>query len=292
LTAPRAQPPPSQIPTERLTTTAERWQNGSLQASPTPPPSLNPMINSQPQMQPHPQQQYTTNTTGTANGMNGSAYGNQGGGNYLVPQGQNGHLTRPQSYSVGAAGSGYPSGSNTMHHTRPASFAGQPPPPPPGSYGNFPQMPPPPPQNQQPLAPYGQPPPTQMNPYFPSGPPPPPAQQQLQQQQNHLSASPAPTPAQNGTYQVGRPPRVASMQPNDFNTMQNGMSGMSLSGSSNSLGGSQNGHGTTTGRVNYYASPEEGPPHKLSVTHPDVSLFPRTNHSRHEKLRKGEKGRY
>jgi len=62
------------------------------------------------------------------------------------------------------------------------------------------------------------------------------------------------------------------MQPNDFNSLQNGMSGMSLSGSSSSLGGSQNGHGSTSGRVNYYTSPEEGPPHKLSVTHPDVSL--------------------
>jgi len=71
---------------------------------------------------------------------------------------------------------------------------------------------------------------------------PPQVQQQQQQQQ-----------------QIGRPPRVASMQPQDFNQLQQGMNGLNLSSS----GSNQ--------RVNYYASPEEGPPHKLSVTHPDVS---------------------
>ncbi|GAA6010710.1 hypothetical protein JCM11491_002908 [Sporobolomyces phaffii] len=242
LTAPRAQPPPSQIPTERLTTTAERWSNGTLQASPTPPPSLN-TVNNQPHM-------YT----------NGHAQTN-GSGNYApsggAPYSQNvgGHLARPQSYSVGGA-SGYPSGSNTMH-VRPASYAA---PMPPNSYGQFPPMPP---QPQQPA--YAAQP--QINPYFPAGPPPPP------QAQAYLAPTPAsmgmpgpPPPPSASQQQIGRPPRVASMQPNDFNSLQQGMNGMSLSGSNSSLNTSQS-------RVNYYASPEEGPPHKLSVTHPDQKML-------------------
>jgi hypothetical protein len=60
------------------------------------------------------------------------------------------------------------------------------------------------------------------------------------------------------------------MQPNDFNSLQQGMNGMSLSGSNPSLNSSQ----SNSSRVNYYASPEEGPPNKLSVTHPDVSFHP------------------
>ncbi|GAA5981797.1 hypothetical protein JCM5350_005731 [Sporobolomyces pararoseus] len=238
LTAPRAQPPPSQIPTERLTTTAERWSAGTLQASPTPPPSLNP-----------PTQMYSNNYQHQPNG--------------------GGHLSRPQSYSVGSVvmnggpqapppGSGYPSGSNTMH-VRPASYAAGPPLPP-NNYGQFPPAPPPLPHQQQ-QNPYGPPPPPpQMNPYFPpqpylpstSAPPPPPQPIQQQQQQQQQ--------------QVGRPPRVASMQPQDFNSIQQGMNGLSLStGAGGGLSSSQ--------RVNYYASPEEGPPHKLSVTHPDQKML-------------------
>ncbi|GAA5878812.1 hypothetical protein JCM16303_007193 [Sporobolomyces ruberrimus] len=245
LTAPRAQPPPSQIPTERLTTTAERWAAGTLQASPTPPPSLNPLNNQQPQMYP-----------------NGNAGYPGGGPNYPPPppNNLNQHLARPQSYSVGgggslAPGSGYPSGSNTMH-TRPASYAA---PLPPNSYGQFPPMPPQP----QPYAAAPQP---QMNPYFPPGPPPP---------QAYIAPSPAPPPSmgmppQQQQQQINRPPGMASMQPNDFNSLQQGMNGLTMSGSNASLNSSQSSGG---GRVNYYASPEEGPPHKLSVTHPDQKML-------------------
>ncbi|GAA5928207.1 uncharacterized protein JCM15063_003820 [Sporobolomyces koalae] len=248
LTAPRAQPPPSQIPTERLTTTAERWANGTLQASPTPPPSLNP-LNNAPQMYPN--------------------------GNYAPPPPPNGnvggHLSRPQSYSVGA---GYPSGSNTMH-VRPASYAAAPPPPP-NSYGQFPPVPPqgsfaaPPPP---PLAPPAQ---AIMNPYFPPGPPlpapPPPHVPQQTYLAPTLMPSGLPQPTNGANYQVGRPPRVASMQPTDFASLQSDMNRLSLSGSNPALSSSQSGS-SLGDRVNYYASPEEGPPHKLSVTHPDQKVL-------------------
>lgn len=263
LTAPRAQPPPSQIPTERLTTTAERWANGTLQASPTPPPSLNPLNHQQ-------QNHYTPSPMGQYQNNQGAPYGGGGGAAYLNPQGGGGHLSRPQSYSVGTVGGGngqgYPSGSATMH-ARPASYAA--PPLPPNSYGQFP--PPAIPQQQQAQQPPPPPPnfshPT--NPYFPATAPPP--QQQLPpMQQGYLAATPAPMtggggPPPNGNF-VGRPPRVASMQANDFQALQNGMGGLSLSGSNQSIASS------TGGRPNYYANPEDGPPHKLSVTHPDVSF--------------------
>ncbi|GAA5844401.1 hypothetical protein JCM3766R1_006381 [Sporobolomyces carnicolor] len=237
LTAPRAQPPPSQIPTERLTTTAEKWTNGTLQASPTPPPSLN-------QMYQH----------GYANANPNASAGYGAGAGVVNSHGPSGHLSRPQSYSVGA-GSGYPSGSNTMH-ARPASYAA--PPLAPSNYGQFPSGPPPPPppmplqHNFHPAAP------PQMNPYFPPGPPLAP----VAGQQQFLSATPAPLapPPASSAQSVGRPPRVASMQPQDFNSLQQGMNGLNLSGSSSQ-------------RVNYYASPEEGPPHKLSVTHPDQKML-------------------
>ncbi|GAA5910786.1 tetratricopeptide repeat protein [Sporobolomyces salmoneus] len=242
LTAPRAQPPPSQIPTERLTSTAERWSNGTLQASPTPPPSLNPLNQSHLQPQMYPQSNYARGGLG-----GGGNYGNVGSTN-----GQ-GHLSRPQSYSVG---SGYPSGSTTINsshsHSRPASFAATPNLPP-NSYGQFPV--PPPPQN-----PYTTAPPPQMNPYFPPGPPglPPTTNQ------GYLAATPNQQPQH-----VGRPPRVASMQPQEFNHLQQGMNGLSLSGGSNQ-------------RVNYYASPEEGPPHKLSVTHPDQKMLASMREAAHQ----------
>ncbi|GAA6063136.1 hypothetical protein JCM10212_001184 [Sporobolomyces blumeae] len=275
LTAPRAQPPPSHIPTERLTNTAERWANGTLQASPTPPPSLNPPNPNHNHSVPSinmPSQPYTAN-----GGTYGATQGQQGA--YLAPQ-PGGHLSRPQSYSVGAStiGTGYPSGSATMH-ARPASFAA-PPPPGGGGYGHFPQMPapppPPPPSAPQFANPYA-PPPQPHNPYFPPGPPPPPTMAPPAIQNGYLAASPAPGPP--GAV-VGRPPRIASMQGNDFHAIQNGMGSMNLNAgpATGAYGATPsataNGSIVATGaRPNYYATPEDGPPHKLSVVHPDQKML-------------------
>jgi hypothetical protein len=123
---------------------------------------------------------------------------------------------------------------------RPASYAA----PPSGPYGAMPQ-PPLPPQQPQPGS------------YFAQVPLPP---QQQHQPQSYLNPSPAST---NGSF-VQRPPRAASMQPGDFAALQQGMDGMNLNGPP---GGYLTGGGA---RPNYYANPEDGPPHKLSVVHPDV----------------------
>ncbi|GAA6022565.1 hypothetical protein JCM10207_006587 [Rhodosporidiobolus poonsookiae] len=236
LTAPRAQPPPSQIPTDRLSNQAAAWERGST-ASPAPPPSLTSTISPpQPPMmhQPYPQPQY-------ANGQ--AAYG-------APPPQAGGHMPRPMSYSVGGA----PGGGATLGpggfavgpgmHQRPASYAA----PPPGSYGAMPPPPPP----QAPMQPS----------YFPPQPPIPPQQPHP----GYLAASPSPMVGQNGGF-VQRPPRAASMQPSDFAALQQGMDGLTVNGPP---GGYVSGGGA---RPNYYANPEDGPPHKLSVTHPDQKML-------------------
>ncbi|GAA5931944.1 hypothetical protein JCM1841_006109 [Sporobolomyces salmonicolor] len=242
LTAPRAQPPPSQIPTERLASQADAWASGS-RASPAPPPSMTslpPSLNAPPQASQGP----------SAGGDSSVGYG--GGGAYLNPGGA--HFSRPASYSVGPGGGGGYSSASTSNtlHARPASYAV---PPPPGSYGAFPQ----PPQMVPPQPPM--PPQQPAGSYFPPAPPP-------QQHPGYLSASPSPMMAHNGGTFVGRPPRGASMQQGDFAQLHHGMGSLSLNGSGGgSLNSSQN------GRPNYYAAPEEGPPHKLSVTHPDQKML-------------------
>ncbi|BGP39864.1 hypothetical protein JCM10450v2_003837 [Rhodotorula kratochvilovae] len=243
LTAPRPQPPPSAIPSERLANTADAWARGST-ASPAPPPSMTSLNAAfapapQPPMPPAP-----------PGGHYASApYGAPLQGDY---QQQGGHLSRPASYSVAQPGA-YGAPVNSMHG-RPASYAA----PMAGPYG---AMPPPPPQTQP-----G---------YFPPQPPiPPPLPPQAQG--GYLSPAPSSmlsTPssghghAQNGF--VARPPRVASMQPSDFAALSGGMDAMSLGGSAGP-GGYMPGK---QGRPNYYANPEDGPPHKLAVTHPDQKML-------------------
>ncbi|GAA5842571.1 hypothetical protein JCM11251_004907 [Rhodosporidiobolus azoricus] len=242
LTAPRAQPPPSQIPTDRLSNTAEDWYRGST-ASPAPPASLTSTIHSQPPMQSMPM---------PPNGYGGPVppYGN--GGGPLYNGGGGAHQQRPMSYSAGGPGGfvapgqggygGAPPPVASSMYGRPASYAA---PMPPNSYGAMPQ-PPLPPQ------------PPQQTGYFPPLPP--------QQAQNpaYLVASPA--PSMNGSF-VQRPPRAASMQPGDFAALQQGLDGLTINGPP---GGYTAGGGT---RPNYYANPEDGPPHKLSVVHPDQKML-------------------
>lgn len=124
-----------------------------------------------------------------------------------------------------------------------------------GPYGAMPQPPPPPP-------------PTQPG-YFPPQP------VSSQPQGGYLTPAPpsmmgGPPPSvqgQNGFVQ--RPPRAASMQPSDFAALSGGFDAMSLGGGGG--GGAPGGYlPGKQGRPNYYANPEDGPPHKLAVTHPDV----------------------
>ncbi|GAA5980568.1 hypothetical protein JCM11641_006684 [Rhodosporidiobolus odoratus] len=233
LTAPRAQPPPSQIPTERLATTAEAWSRGST-ASPAPPSSLQQSLAPTPHPPPTMQAPYAAQP-GYPNGQSQGSY----------PGSVGGHLQRPMSYSVGASGmSGIPPATYAAPlggslHGRPASYAA---PPPPGSYGALPQAPLPP---QQPS-------------YFPQQP-------VMPAQNGYLAASPAPMAANGGG--LAPRPRVSSMQAGDFNAIQQGMDGMSLNGPP---GGYVSGGGS---RPNYYSNPEDGPPHKLSVTHPDQKML-------------------
>ncbi|GAA5908265.1 hypothetical protein JCM6882_006787 [Rhodosporidiobolus microsporus] len=247
LTAPRAQPPPSQIPTDRLSNTAEAWARGST-ASPAPPASLTSSLNPQLPMQSMPMP-----PNGAPYGA-GAPYSNGGQqqlGYAAGPAGGAAHLQRPMSYSAGGpggfvapggGGGGYGGAPVGSAHARPASYAA-----PPGQYGAMPQ-PPLPPQ------------PPQQAGYFPPQPPLAPQQQNP----SYLVASPA--PSMNGSF-VQRPPRAASMQPGDFAALQQGMDGLSIGGPP---GGYVAGGGT---RPNYYANPEDGPPHKLSVVHPDQKML-------------------
>ncbi|GAA6027371.1 hypothetical protein JCM8097_007803 [Rhodosporidiobolus ruineniae] len=234
LTAPRAQPPPSQIPTDRLSSTADAWARGST-ASPAPPSSLYPSIHAQsgPPMQPI--------VAPPAVGYPYQQPYAAGGPPPPPPQpnaNANGHLQRPMSYSVGGAPAyGQPAGGSM--HGRPASYAA----PPPGPYGALSPQPPLPPQ-----APNG---------YFPPQPPPPPPPPQ--QAPGYLS------PAPSGGFVP--PPRAQSMQPGDFAALQQGIDGLNLGGPP---GGYVSGGGA---RPNYYQNPEDGPPHKLSVTHPDQKML-------------------
>ncbi|GAA5873887.1 hypothetical protein JCM8547_008631 [Rhodosporidiobolus lusitaniae] len=233
LTAPRAQPPPSQIPTDRLASTADAWARGST-ASPAPPSSLAHPVHPTP-----PQPPYQPPPSAQPQYGAPLQYANGQQAYSAPPPPGNGHLSRPMSYSTGAPAYAAPApygGAGGSMHGRPASYAA----PPPGPYGGMPQ-PPLPPQ------------PPQQGSYFP---PP-------QQQANYLAPSPAPS---NGSFVV-RPPRAASMQPGDFAALQQGMDGMSLNGSP---GGYVSGGGA---RPSYYANPEDGPPHKLSVTHPDQKML-------------------
>lgn len=267
LTAPRAQPPPSQIPTERLASTADDWGRGST-ASPAPPPAVTALQNdlgvtSYAPMQP--------------NQPPGMPYGGYG--------------TTPQPYPGPPAGGG--PGSQLGHAAGYSYNAAAPPPPPPpplGGPGTLPYASPAVNTYSRPTS-FAQPQP----PVQPAGPaygaPPAAAYYSHQQQQQAYLPPPAnlppqppqgmylsPTPVQqtappqmpgapsdpNGY--VSRPPRVASMQPSDFAAMQGGMDSMRISGSSPAPSTR-----TASVRPNYYASPEDGPPYKLSVTPPDVS---------------------
>ncbi|BGP15894.1 hypothetical protein JCM10213_003677 [Rhodosporidiobolus nylandii] len=202
-------------------------------ASPAPPPAIQQTLHPTPPQPPMQPQPYGGYPTG--------------GG---PPQAYGAHVNRASSYSLGAGGGGVgygpPPGQGASMHVRPASYGA---PPPPGPYGAMPQPPQPPPQPSYP---------------FPPQPLPP-------QGVGYISASPAPMLAppgqQNG--HVARPPRGASMQPADFAAMQQGMDAMSLS-----LSGPPGGYVSGGGqRPNYYANPEDGPPHKLSVTHPDQKML-------------------
>ncbi|GAA5997911.1 uncharacterized protein JCM10292_006901 [Rhodotorula paludigena] len=244
LTAPRAQPPPSTIPTERLASTADAWARGST-ASPHPPPSmtsLQPNSFPQPPLPPMPPQPPAGSYPGAPYG---GAPGYEGVGGPSNPG--SGHPARPVSYSMGGPPpNGYQSPAGSMHG-RPASYAA----PPSGPYG---AMPPPPPPGSG---------------YYPGQPPLPPMPPQM----NGGYLSPAP-PSMMGSpapsMQNGFPPRVASMQSADFAALQNGFDGLSLGSATPAPGGYATG---TNGRPNYYANPEDGPPHKLSVTPPDQKML-------------------
>ena len=274
LTAPRAQPPPSQIPTDRLASTADDWGRGST-ASPAPPPAVTALQNDMGVTSYAPMTQ-TNQHPGLPYGAYAAAtpqpYPQVGGGGPPV-------ASYPYNAAPPGPGGGFPLPA-VNSFSRPASFAQQPPPPPP-----------PPMQPSQPAGPaYGVAP---ASAYYPH--------HQQQQLQAYISPQPhqgmylSPTPAQSAAPPpmqgpsdsngyVSRPPRVASMQPSEFAARQSGMDSMRLSGSSPapSMASSQS-------RPNYYASPEDGPPYKLSVTPPDVSpcaLFPLTAETRNLTSRK------
>ncbi|BGO99503.1 hypothetical protein NBRC10513v2_003601 [Rhodotorula toruloides] len=181
-------------------------------------------------------------------GMYGAPGPYGGGASYLGAGAGGSHLARPASYSVGgsAGPGGYgPPPPSTMH-ARPASYAaGVPSAYPPASNAYYQPQPPMPPPPLPPTMP----------------------------QPGYLSATPSPMlgGGQPSSGFVSRPPRVASMQPGDFAALQNGMDAMSLGCATPALGGYMT--GGPAGRPNYYANPEDGPPHKLAVTQPDQKML-------------------
>lgn len=269
LTAPRAQPPPSQIPTERLASTADDWTRGST-ASPAPPPAVTALHNdfgvpSYAPMQPPPPPSMPYGGYGPPVGSPApAAYPAQPGAQMYTsaPSAGGMHAARAASYAYGA-GPAQPTpqsyGPPMGGHSRPASYAQPPQSIPPGSvYGAAaPAAAYYSPQQQPPPQAYAPPPPNMGQP--PQPPPP---------QGMYLAPAPTPPPGTldpNG--HVSRPARVASMQPNDFAALQNGMESMRLGASSPAPSNSSGG----VSRPNYYANPEDGPPYKLSVNPPDVS---------------------
>ncbi|KAL8280645.1 hypothetical protein RQP46_006968 [Phenoliferia psychrophenolica] len=97
--------------------------------------------------------------------------------------------------------------------------------------------------------------------------PQPPAQQMYQQPPQNYSAPP---PAQ-GTYMASPPPGQHQFQgvpggyPASASASSLSLNSLSLSSNSNSNGASP--------RAQYYATPEDGPPFKLAVTHPDQKML-------------------
>ncbi|GAA5989578.1 hypothetical protein JCM10908_000538 [Rhodotorula pacifica] len=275
LTAPRAQPPPSQIPTERLASTADDWGRGST-ASPAPPPAVTALQNDlgvtsyapmQPSEQPYGAYAATPQPypqpPPAANPYTPIVAGGS----------QVGHSAMP----------GYPYNGNQQTYTAPQAYAPAPPPPVSGHNrpASYAQAPPPPPV-QQPVPAYGVPPAAAYYPHQQQQAyvPPPIHPQPPQPQGMYLAPTsmqqPAPmqgTPDPNGY--VSRPPRVASMQPSDFAALQGGMDSMRLSVSSPAPSM------TSATRPNYYASPEDGPPYKLSVTPPDQAMLASVRETAH-----------
>ncbi|GAA5848109.1 hypothetical protein JCM9279_007457 [Rhodotorula babjevae] len=250
LTAPRPQPPPSAIPSERLANTADAWARGST-ASPAPPPSMTSLNAAyapapQPPMPPAPPP--------------GGYYASQPYGAAPPPPQGDYLAARPASYSVGQSVPQSLYGAADPMQGRPASYAA----PMSGPYGAMPPQPP-----QPPVQPGG---------YLP--PPPPPQAGYLLPVPPSMMMGGGPPPSAPGQMQGGsgfvqRPPRAASMQPSDFAALSGGFDAMSLGG-----GGAGGGAGAPggylpgkQGRPNYYANPEDGPPHKLAVTHPDQPML-------------------
>jgi hypothetical protein len=258
LTAPRAQPPPSQIPTDRLASTADDWGRGST-ASPAPPPAVTALQNDLgvTSYAPMPMQ---------PNQHPGLPYGAYGATPQPYPQVGGGPPAANYPYNAAApapGGGGFPL-PVVNSFSRPASFAQQ-------------QQPPM--QPSQPAGPaYGVPPAAAYYPHHQQQPPPPPPQAYIPPQPPqgmYLSPTPAQSaappqmqgPSDSNGY-VSRPPRVASMQPSEFAALQSGMDSMRLGVSSPAPSMAS----SNLSRPNYYASPEDGPPYKLSVNPPDVSF--------------------
>ncbi|GAA5962030.1 hypothetical protein JCM8115_002889 [Rhodotorula mucilaginosa] len=261
LTAPRAQPPPSQIPTDRLASTADDWGRGST-ASPAPPPAVTALQNDLgvTSYAPMPMQ---------PNQHPGLPYGAYGATPQPYPQVGGGPPAANYPYNAAApapGGGGFPLPA-VNSFSRPASFA---------------QPPPPPMQPSQPAGPaYGVAPAAAYYPHHQQQqpPPPPPPQAYIPPQPPqgmYLSPTPAQSagppqmqgPSDSNGY-VSRPPRVASMQPSEFAALQSGMDSMRLGGSSPAPSMAS----SNLSRPNYYASPEDGPPYKLSVNPPDQAML-------------------
>lgn len=234
LTAPRAQPPPSEIPVSRLATQADNWAQGrgASPALPPPAPAYAQAYTQAQQNAPPPQ----------AWDASGSGYGGDGG------------------YGMG----GGPPAPPAPYQLQSSYQQGPPQPPPPMNYG-----PPQPPQQPYfappPMPDHSQAPPQQG--YYLQQPPPPPQPYfQPQQAQPYAPAAPHAQPLSQyhippPNQQQQRPPRVASMM-SDYGPPS--MDSLSLGGGPPRIST------PVSTRPSYYAHPEDGPPHKLSVTHPDV----------------------
>ncbi|KAM0787782.1 hypothetical protein ACM66B_003837 [Microbotryomycetes sp. NB124-2] len=273
LQAPKAQQPPSAIPTQQLADQADDWARGrgASPALPDPKPAYarhppaafvdhsasTPSIPAQQrQRQPQfgrpvdPTMVQTYPMVPPPHGIPGGPYSNGAGGAALAPQHPAPHQPLPNGYGA-------------PYHQ---SYA-QPPPPLP----HFHQQAPYPPQPPQPQSMHG-------NAYYsqhaqPLPPPPPPAPQ-------HYIDSHAGAPYNpNSNYNAQRPPSVRSdygppqpQQQQQFGAMPN-IETLSLSGPSSSVGPSSRAPSSMSHRPNYYAHPEDGPPFKLAVTQPDIKML-------------------